>query len=86
MFILSETESASRQIVKQFTFVNKAAASVLHKFDVTVVDMGIECRFTASKNLAGFLDSDQLVRCRGRHPFDDILDGRRDDWPDDVTQ
>ena len=86
MFVLSETEFASRQIVQQFTFVNKAAASVLHKFDVTVVDMGVECRLTASKNLAGFLDSDQLVRCRGWHPFDDILDGRRYDWSDDVTQ
>ena len=86
MFILSETESASRQIVQQFTFVNKAAASVLHKFDVTVVDMGVECRLTASKNLAGFLDSNHLVRWRGWSSSDDILDSRRDDRPDDVTQ
>ena len=58
MFVLSETESTSRQIVQQFTFVNKAAAPVLHNLDVTAIDMGVECRFTASKNLAGFLDRD----------------------------
>lgn len=61
VFVLPETKPAGIEVCKKFTFVYKAAASVLVQLDVPHVDVGIESGFAASEKLARFLDGDKVV-------------------------
>ena len=87
MLISANAESSSVQVSKQLLFVNPTASANLLQFDVPTMYMGIEGRFAAPKQLAGFLDRDEVVAGLVRNLLvNGRLDGRRDNRLEDVSK
>lgn len=86
MFILAQGKLSGSEILKEFTFVNKAPASVLLQFDVSLTDMIIQRRPRAFEHTTCILDSDEVVGWHDRNLLDNLLDGILDDWPENVVE
>ena len=87
VLVFPDAELPGFEVGEQLISVEQTAAADLLQFDVPIVNMGVEGRLAAPKQLAGFLDCDEVVAgLAGDLPVNGRLDGGRDNRLEEVPE